>query len=409
MSVQTEIDRIITAVGAAYDAVEAKGGTAPAAQTIEGIAGAISGIKSAPTTPYMETEYVAVGEGDSNTSHYIKRAKLYNHTAIYAYEFAMQDQLQNLDFSDASNNITAIEPEAFQRAQVTGIVLPNTISVLEVACFSSAFIATLIVPPLVTVLPMEAFSNIMPVHNNETGEALPINIILPQNLTKIEDSCFTGAQITQLTIPDTVTEIGYGTFEYCGDLASITLPLGLQKISNRMFAGCMSLTSITIPAAVTEIGTEAFYDSGLTSITIPATVTALGSKAFYECQGLTHMNIQANVTVIPDFFAQECPLTSLILPNTVQTIGESAFERIQKLQITELTIPASVIFIGANAFNSNNATQMTLTVLPTTPPTFGGPAFNLATGSVIKVPAASVAAYKAADGWKEYESYIVAM
>lgn len=53
MSVQTEIDRIITAVGAAYDAVEAKGGTAPAAQTIEGIAGAISGIKSAPTTPYM--------------------------------------------------------------------------------------------------------------------------------------------------------------------------------------------------------------------------------------------------------------------------------------------------------------------------------------------------------------------
>ena len=83
MSVQTEIDRIITAVGAAYDAVEAKGGTAPAAQTIEGLAGAISGIKSAPTTPYMETEYVAVGEGDSNTSHYIKRAKLYNHTAIY--------------------------------------------------------------------------------------------------------------------------------------------------------------------------------------------------------------------------------------------------------------------------------------------------------------------------------------
>ena len=44
MSIQSEIDRIITAVGAAYDAVEAKGGTAPAAQTIGGLAAAVGTI-----------------------------------------------------------------------------------------------------------------------------------------------------------------------------------------------------------------------------------------------------------------------------------------------------------------------------------------------------------------------------
>ena len=44
MSIQTEIDRIITAVGAAYDAVESKGGTAPAAQTIGGLAAAVGTI-----------------------------------------------------------------------------------------------------------------------------------------------------------------------------------------------------------------------------------------------------------------------------------------------------------------------------------------------------------------------------
>ena len=44
MSIQSEIDRIITAVGAAYDAVESKGGTAPAAQTIEELAAAVSTI-----------------------------------------------------------------------------------------------------------------------------------------------------------------------------------------------------------------------------------------------------------------------------------------------------------------------------------------------------------------------------
>ena len=44
MSIQSEIDRIITAVGAAYDAVESKGGTAPAAQTIGGLATAVGTI-----------------------------------------------------------------------------------------------------------------------------------------------------------------------------------------------------------------------------------------------------------------------------------------------------------------------------------------------------------------------------
>ena len=44
MSIQSEIDRIITAVGAAYDAVEAKGGTATEAQTIGGLAAAVGTI-----------------------------------------------------------------------------------------------------------------------------------------------------------------------------------------------------------------------------------------------------------------------------------------------------------------------------------------------------------------------------
>lgn len=183
--------------------------------------GKLATAKSAPATPYMEAEYVAVEDG-GGTSHYIKRAKLYNHTAIYTWEFTRQEQLQNIDFSDASNNITAIESQAFERAQVNGLALPNTISVLGVACFTSAFIATMVVPPLVTVLPEETFSNIHAVYNNETEEELPINIILPQNLTKIGSSCFEGAQIKQVTIPDTVTEIGDWAFNYCDQLASIT-------------------------------------------------------------------------------------------------------------------------------------------------------------------------------------------
>lgn len=250
MSVQTEIDRIITAVGAAYDAVEAKGGTAPAAQTIEGLAGAISGIKSAPTTPYMEAEYVEDVDNDGNTTHYIKRAKLYNHTAIYALEFAGQNSLENLDFSDASNNVTAIESMAFNQALVNGLVLPNTISMLGTACFNNAFITTLTVPPLVTVLSESAFSYIMPVYNNETGEELPINIILPQNLTEIGFACFQGAWIKQIIIPDTVIKIGEIAFSYCDQLASITcLAATPPVLGPNAFSSETAGFTIKVPAA----------------------------------------------------------------------------------------------------------------------------------------------------------------
>ena len=404
MSVQTEIDRIITAVGAAYDAVEAKGGTAPAAQTIEGLAGAISGIKSAPATPYMEAEYVAVEDGGI-TSHYIKRAKIYNHTAFYAYEFAFQYNLNSLDFSDASNNITTIEEDAFYSANLAGIVLPDTVTSLQNACFAQAAIATLKLPALITEIPQAAFSG---VYSSEANEERPINIILPPNLTKIGEMAFNSASIQQISIPNTVTEIGKGAFQYCTGLTSFVIPPLLQKIPQYMLQACENITAITIPAAVTEIGANAFDGTGITSITIPATVTTLGAGMLSGCVHLATINIQANVTEIPVGFAQESGRTSVMLPDTVETIGNGAFSSgIAKL--TEITIPASVTSIEDYAFDQNES-MYTITCLAATPPTLGRNALIMDTATTtIKVPAASVAAYKAAAGWNIWADIIVAM
>ena len=232
------------------DAIRAKSGQTGQLIYPDGFVSAVAGIKKAPTTPYMEAEYVEEVDFDGITNHYIKRAKLYNHTAIYTYEFAWQDKLQNIDFSDASNNITAIESMAFNGALMNGLVLPNTISELGRACFNSAYIATLTVPPLVTVLPSSAFSYIQPVYNNETWEELPINIILPQNLTKIGNNCFEGSFIKQITIPDTVTEIGDNAFYGCYQLASITcLAATPPALGTDAFSSDTAGFTIKVPAA----------------------------------------------------------------------------------------------------------------------------------------------------------------
>ena len=58
MSVQSEIDRIITAVGNAYSKVSEKGGTVPASQTVANLATAIDSIPAGGGAPSLHGESV---------------------------------------------------------------------------------------------------------------------------------------------------------------------------------------------------------------------------------------------------------------------------------------------------------------------------------------------------------------
>ena len=66
MSVQSEIDRIITAVGNAYSKVSGKGGTVPASQTVANLATAIDSIP-AGSTPSLQSKSVTYTENGTAT------------------------------------------------------------------------------------------------------------------------------------------------------------------------------------------------------------------------------------------------------------------------------------------------------------------------------------------------------
>jgi len=147
----------------------------------------------------------------------------------------------------------------------------------------------------------------------------------------VGDSGFTN--LTNITIPKSVTSIGDVAFGNCTSLASVTIGSGVTSISSSAFMGCTSLTVInvdtgntayisqdgvlynkdkttliqyptgkigttfTIPNSVTSIGGGAFMScSSITSITIPASVTSIGSSAFYGCTTLTSVTFQNTIT-----------------------------------------------------------------------------------------------------------------
>ena len=67
MSVQSEIDRIITAVGNAYSKVSEKGGTVPASQTVANLATAIDSIPSGGGAPSLQSKSVTYTENGTAT------------------------------------------------------------------------------------------------------------------------------------------------------------------------------------------------------------------------------------------------------------------------------------------------------------------------------------------------------
>jgi len=111
--------------------------------------------------------------------------------------------------------------------------------------------------------------------------AAGLNVVIPAmtngyHVTSIGDYAFENSGLTNVTIPNSVTNIGTNAFYHCTSLASVTIPNSVTNIGTYAFYYCTSLTSVTIPNSVTNIGDSAFAFCGLTSVTILYGVASVG-------------------------------------------------------------------------------------------------------------------------------------
>ena len=160
--------------------------------------------------------------------------------------------------------------------------------------------------------------------------------------------------LKNITLPDSIIDIGYSAFRNCNSLESIEIPIKVVDIGDYAFHGCVSLTNIDFNAKnCSNLPTEVFADAGIKGTGI-------------------HVKIGADVQKIPSYlFAVDPfnPLFTTVSPNITSVefednskcvkIGSGAFCDLPKL--TTLTLPNSIVSIEGGAFRDcYNLTTVTV-------------------------------------------------
>ena len=157
-------------------------------------------------------------------------------------------------------------------------------------------------------------------------------------LVKVDDKA-----VTTFTIHEKTKIIYTSAFQYCTEMTSVSMPSGITDIGALAFARCIALRSIVIPEGVTALKLSVFNScSSLRFVTIPANVEIIDTYAFSECTALESVTFAEGsmLTFIGEQAFYKCgKLASFVMPSKLQHIGASAFAYCSSL--TNLAFPAT--------------------------------------------------------------------
>jgi hypothetical protein len=275
--------------------------------------------------------------------------------------------------------ITAIGREAFKKAELTSVTLPEGVITIGEGAFYENKLTSITIPGSVKTIGNSAFW-----YNDIAA------IVIPEGVEEV-NGAFDGKDGLTITIPSTIRVFR----DVLGDKVTVTLPDKLNVNFNGCFGGSGSdgdaifyqyiandrkagtYTPIrnrysdrkwAAPFRYIETPYGAVlieYKGESTRVRIPAEIGGIPVKALSETfdkntSGIGQIDavqIPESVTYIgPRTFAGQ-PLASITIPESVTYIGANAFAG---NKLTSVTIPAGVTYIGNWAFRENALASVTI-------------------------------------------------
>lgn len=207
-------------------------------------------------------------------------------------------------------------------------------------------------------------------------------ITLPDTVTELGDNAFSGLKyLTGIDFPASLRTIGEGAFDFCNRLTDIVWNDGLVSIGDCAFRHTNLNGTLELPDSVLQLGRETFSNTKisdigslggvtelppyvfnhcdlLSQVDLPDTITGMGEGIFSECMGLERVTLPDGLTEIPSYAFRfswnnsDRPSSSLAevnLPATVTSIGSSAFKG--NTRLAEITLPVGLTTLGSFAFD----------------------------------------------------------
>lgn len=263
----------------------------------------------------------------------------------YDLEFSDNSTLKSVVFSE---NINTIKANSFADIATLGSVrFGEGLVNIENKAFAGTALKSIVIPKSVSSIASDAFANCQNLqgikvsqdnitfssdNNNIIKDIVTNKIVVASNssvisdgITEIGDYAFSGRQISEISLPNSVRKIGSYAFENTplesANINHVTI------VSEGVFKNCSNLSQVIIStnSTMTEIGADAFNScSSLTMFTVPQTVKAIGDRAFANCLSLENFGFAQNTVIeqIGELALMSTAISSFYLPSTVTSIGE---------------------------------------------------------------------------------------
>lgn len=204
-------------------------------------------------------------------------------------------------------------------------------------------------------------------------------ISIPRTITKIGGHAFKGCESLRtvnynatncVSAADVAGKSVYSAFEDCKSITTLNLGGQVVNIPEYIFWGCTGLTEVTIPENVQQIGGAAFIDcNAISKVTINAIkciqMSSGNNRPAFVGAPITTVEFGPLATIIPDYAFYGCKtLTSITIPENITAIGGAAFQNCPNLTTVifnarNCTVAHTILGDNINpAFNNNAITRV---------------------------------------------------
>ena len=365
-----------------------------------------------------------------------------NHAGYYNAVSPFPKNVSSFVFGE---NVEAIPAYLCRGLKIQSIIIPDRVKRINSSAFSDcAELKSIIISDSVKVIEVMAFQNCAKLESVYIGSAVDsirnsafeeCNNLKAVYISDLEAWCkidfstisdtwypnrnnpleyahnlyLNGELLTEVIIPETITEIKNWAFCNAECIKSVKILGDVTRIGNGAFYGCRFMTHINIPYTTRSIGESAFcYCSSIkTPLIIPEGIETIEKYTFSYCLVSLDIIIPNSVTTIKDHAFYMVGGHSdwshkIIIPNSVTQIGEQVFSA---GVLDDIYLGKNVENIGKRAFNSSFG-QRRIYAQMETPPIITSDVFGQFStqwaNNDCYVPYNSLSLYQNADVWQEF-------